>query len=84
MENTKTEIKNTNELFQSLNISNSTLSDDQKSSLNDKGFVIFPPNEFMKKNLDELNKISENLIKSEGDKGGWEGKEKYYKEGKKI
>ena len=84
MENTKSEIKNTNELFQSLNISNSTLSNDQKSSLNDKGFVIFPPNEFMKKNLDELNKISENLIKLEGDKGGWEGKEKYYKEGKKF
>ena len=77
-------IKNTNDLYESMNINNSTLSHEEKTTLKENGFVIFPPNEFMNKNLNELNKISEDLITAEGDKGGWEGKEKYYKEGKKF
>ena len=39
---------------------------------------------FLKKNVDTLSKISEKLISEEGDKGGWEGKEKYFKPGKKF
>ena len=78
------EINNTKNLFESLNILNSTLNPEQKTSLHEKGYVIFPPNDFMKKNLDKLNQISKKLIEIEGDKGGWEGKEKYYKKGKKF
>ena len=37
---------------------------------------------YMKKNLHKLKKKSEILINLEKDKGGWEGKEQYYKKGK--
>ena len=65
-----------------LNISKKTLSDKQKNSLHQKGFVIIPPTNFMLKNLKLLNNITDRLIKKEGYKGGWEGKEKYYKKDK--
>ena len=38
----------------------------------------------MKKNLKILKKKSSDLIKKEGDKGGWEGKEKYLKKEKNL
>ena len=78
----KNEIKNTKQLFKILNISQQTLSAEQRNSLNDKGFVIIPPTTYILKNLKKLNKISEELIKIEGSKGGWEGKEKHYVVGK--
>ena len=38
----------------------------------------------MLKNLEKLKKKSADLIKQEKDKGGWEGKEEYFKKGKKF
>ena len=75
-------IRNTRELFKELNITKNTLSKTQKDHLHKKGFIIIPPTLFMKKNIKLLKKITKKLIKEEGIKGGWEGKEKYYKKGK--
>ena len=52
--------------------------------LNEKGFTIVPPTKFVLKNIQLLNKVTNNLLKKEGNKGGWEGKEKYYKRGKYL
>ena len=35
----------------------------------------------MRDNLKSLNSVANNLILMEGDKGGWEGKEKFYEKG---
>ena len=75
-------IKNTKHLFEKLNISKNTLSSKQKKDLLNKGFIIIPPTIYMKKNIKILNLMTKKLIKKEGKKGGWEGKEKYYKKGK--
>ena len=75
-------IKNTKQLFKSLNISKDTLSSNQKKDLSNKGFIIIPPTNFMKKNIKLLNIMTKKLIKKEGKKGGWEGKERHYKKGK--
>jgi len=75
-------INNTKELFKELSITKNTLSQKQKHDLHNKGFLIIPPTLFMKKNIKLLKKITKQLIKKEGNKGGWEGKEKYYKKGK--
>lgn len=75
-------IKDTKELFQILNISKRTLSNEQKKSLNERGFVVIPPTSYMLENLTTLNSAADELIKKENDKGGWEGKEKFYKKGK--
>ena len=76
------DIKDTKELFRILNISNKTLSEDQKQSLHQNGYLIIPPTEYMLKNLKELNDKADELIQREGDRGGWEGKEEFYKKGK--
>ena len=55
-----------------------------KKNLDEDGYVVVKNSEYMKKNLKTLRKISSELIKKEGDKGGWEGKEKYFKKGKKF
>ena len=47
----KNEIKDTKQLFKTLNISQQTLSAEQRNSLNDKGFVIIPPTAYILKNL---------------------------------
>ncbi len=84
IQNKKKDINSTKELLERLDISNSILSLEQKTSLHENGYIVFPPNEFMRNNLARLNKASEQLIRTEGDKGGWEGKKKYYKKGKKF
>lgn len=78
----KNEIRDTKQLFKILDISKHTLSAEQRNSLNDEGFVIIPPTSYILKNLKKLNSVSEELIKIEGSKGGWEGKEKHYVKGK--
>ena len=78
----KKEIKDTNHLFESLNISNNFLSKKQKKTLNSKGYLIFPPSNNIKRKLKKMNSISKKLILKEKDRGGWEGKEKHYKKGK--
>ena len=82
--NNKIKINNTSDLFNSLKIDSSVINNDQLNSLNEKGYVIFPPNKIMTENLKTLNNISDQLILQEGDKGGWEGKQQYYKSGKKF
>ena len=55
------------------------LSKEQKKIIDKDGFIIFPPNNFVLKNLKKIHKILENLITKEKSKAGWEGKEEYYK-----
>ena len=77
-----TEIKNTEDLFKKLDIDQKTLSNEQKKFIADNGYLIIPPSKFIKENLSLLQNITSDLIIKEGDKGGWEGKEQYYKKGK--
>jgi len=55
-----------------------------KKELDENGFVLIRNSKYMKKNLNVLIKKSNELIEREGDKGGWEGKERYFKNGKKF
>ena len=82
MEVINKEINSTKELFRTLNIKDDVLSIEQKKFISDKGYLIIPPTDFIKKNLKRLNELTTNLIIKEGSRGGWEGKEKHYKEGK--
>ena len=50
--------------------------------IKNEGFLIFRANQFLKKNILKFRKEIDKLIDKEGDKGGWEGKKKYYKKGK--
>lgn len=77
-------ITSTLKAFKSLNIDKNTLSTKQKSFLKKEGYLILKPSKFVRENLNNLKKIINNLILLEGDRGGWEGKEKYYKKGKKF
>ena len=77
-------ITSTLKAFKSLNIDKNTLSAKQKSFLKKEGYLILKPSKFVRENLNNLKKIINNLILLEGDRGGWEGKEKYYKKGKKF
>ena len=77
-----TQIKNTEDLFKRLNITKNTLTNDQKTFISENGYLIIPPSKFLNENLSLLRKITSDLIVKEGDKGGWEGKEQYYKKGK--
>ena len=72
---------NTSDIFKELGINKKTLSITQKKILDSKGYLIISSEKYMMKNLDKLNNIANKLISSEGDKGGWEGKEEYYKKG---
>ena len=77
-------VNNTQELFKALNIDvDRTLSNSQRKFLLKEGYLILP--EKIKGNLlKRLNNLSKRLIKKESTKGGWEGKEKYYKNGKEF
>lgn len=75
-------IKNTKELFKKLNITKKTLTNRQKFLLKHKGFLILNRSKVMKSNLKAFQEITSKLIKKESFKGGWEGKEKFYKKGK--
>tara|TARA_B110000037_G_C17103096_1_gene498789 strand:+ start:529 stop:1434 length:906 start_codon:yes stop_codon:yes gene_type:complete len=55
-----------------------------QEELDYNGYVVIRNSYYMKKNLNTLRRKSIELIKNEGDKGGWEGKEKYFKYGKKF
>lgn len=75
-------IKNTKSLFKKMGIPSKALSAQQKKQLKDKGYLVFRSLPFMKKNVKLMRNLTKKLIKKEGLKGGWEGKEKYYKRGK--
>jgi len=61
-----------------------TLSKTQKFFLNKNGYLILQNVKIVKENLKQLQKETNKLIVQEGEKGGWEGKEKYYKKGKRF
>lgn len=77
-------IKNTSEAFKVLKIQNNCLTLNQKNFLNDNGYLILKPSKFILENLNKIRKIIDKLVKKEGERGGWEGKEKYYNKGKKF
>jgi len=78
------EIKDTQHLFKIMNISDNILSKKQKNSINNEGYLLIPPTEFILKNLKLLNEVTDSLIKNEGLKGGWEGKEQNNNYGKGL
>ncbi len=75
-------IQNTKSLFKKMQITNSILSSKQKKQLKNKGYIVFKSIPFMKDNVRLMRSITKKLINKEGHKGGWEGKEKFYKKGK--
>jgi len=75
-------IKGERDLFKILNIDKNYLTKKQKFFLNKNGYLLFEPPKVIKNSLEKLNNISEKILLKEGSKGGWEGKEKYYKKGK--
>ena len=78
------EITNQQEFYRLLNLDKNTLTSSQKKFLNDEGYLILPPPSYIKKNLKILNDICDDLILKEGNKGGWEGKEKNDGYGKNL
>jgi ectoine hydroxylase-related dioxygenase (phytanoyl-CoA dioxygenase family) len=58
------------------------LTNEQKESFDQNGYIVFENLPFIAERLDELRTVSESLLESEGDRAGWEGKEQYYKPGK--
>ena len=64
------QVKDTRQLLQILNISKQTLSDEQRNSLNDKCFIFLSSTDYMLRNLNLLNKITDELLQIEGSKGG--------------
>ena len=75
-------ITNTKTLFKKMKISKKILSRQQKKQLKIEGYTLFKSIPFMRRNVKLMQSITRRLIKEEGLKGGWEGKEKYYKKGK--
>ncbi len=75
-------ITSTKSLFKEMNISKDILTANQKKQLDKQGYIVFKSIPFMKKNVKKMRDITKKLISKEGDKGGWEGKEKYYVKGK--
>ena len=63
---------------------NFILSNYQKKFIDNNGFIVFPPNKFVLKNLKKILLILENLLAKEKNRAGWEGKEEYYKNGKRF
>ena len=84
MDNLKIDITKTDDFCKKINLDEKVLSKTQKDFLNEEGYLIIPPTDFIKKNLNFLNQISNKLITSEGTSGGWEGKEQNESYGKGI
>lgn len=77
-------INNSNKLFSALNINKEkVLSKNQKKFLLNEGYLIIE-NKIEKKLLKKLKIVSAKLIKKEKARGGWEGKEEYFKKGKEF
>ena len=81
-DNSNEPIKDTKHLFKTLNINENTLTDAQKESIRENGYLVIHPTKSILANLKKLNDEANKLIALEGDKGGWEGKEKFYEKGK--
>lgn len=75
-------IKNTSDLFKFLKINSSIIKKRQKAFFEKNGYIIIKKNKFLKKNINYFRNEIDKHILLEGSKGGWEGKEKYYKKGK--
>ena len=74
----------TNKIIDSFKNKTNNLVFDWQKKLDEEGFLIIENTDYMKNNLISLRNEAIKLIESEGDKGGWEGKEKYFKPGKKF
>ncbi len=77
-------IDSTQQLFDQLDIGPETLNGEQKAFLDENGYLLIPDVPTICDNMEELREQCENLINSEGERGGWEGKEQFYKKGKNF
>ncbi len=74
----------TKNIIKSLSDKEIDLKDDWKKTLDKNGYIIIKNSKYMRQNLIPLRNEATKLIEKEGDKGGWEGKEKYFKPGKRF
>ena len=74
----------TNKIINSFMDKSKKLSLNWQKKLDNDGYLIIENSDYMKNNLISLRGEANKLIEKEGDKGGWEGKEKYFKPGKKF
>lgn len=75
-------IKSTADLFQSPKFDRNPFGDTERHFLDENGYLVIENVPVVIDNLEELRLQADHLIKAEGDKGGWEGKEQHYKDGK--
>lgn len=74
----------TNKIINSFKNKSNNLVLDWQKKLDGEGYLIIDNSDYMKNNLTSLRDEANKLIEKEGDKGGWEGKEKYFKPGKRF
>ncbi len=81
-------IKNTLESFSKLNVTKDTLDSDKLKQMDELGYLLLEPQkkifDFIGQDLDYLRDKTENLLEKEGDKAGYEGREEYYRKGKRF
>lgn len=75
-------IQSTAELFDRLDFKSDRLSDEQRQFLDANGYLVLEKVPAVIDNLEALRKQADILIESEGEKGGWEGKEQHFEDGK--
>jgi hypothetical protein len=74
----------TDKIIESFKNNSNNLVFDWQKKLDEEGYLILENTDYMKNNLISLRNEAIKLIEREGDKGGWEGKEKYFKPGKRF
>lgn len=74
----------TNKIINSFKNKSNNLVLDWQKKLDKEGYLIIDNSDYMENNLTILRHEANKLIEKEGDKGGWEGKEKYFKPGKRF
>ncbi len=77
-------INKTSKLINSLSNNSNFDNKNWKKLLDREGYIVIKNSKYMRENLNNLQKKSSELLMHEGDKGGWEGKEQYFKQGKKF
>ena len=68
-EDRATAIVSTRDLLEKMKINKNIVSDKERNFLLEKGYLILNAPQFIKKNLEQLIKVTNNLIKKEGDDG---------------
>ena len=77
-------INKTSKLINSLSNNSNFGNKNWKKLLDREGYIVIKNSKYMRENLNNLQKKSSELLMHEGDKGGWEGKEQYFKQGKNL